>query len=520
MMNTLLTALVDWSRMQFALTAMFHWVFVPLTLGLGILVAIMESIYVRTGTIFWKQTVQFWMRLFGVNFAFGVATGLILEFQFGTNWSNYSWFVGDIFGAPLAIEGILAFFMEATFVAVMFFGWNKVSKRFHLVSTWLVAIAVNLSALWILVANSWMQYPAGMYFNPDTARNEMVDVWAVIFSPVAINKFTHTVLSGLVLGAVFVVGVSAWFLIKKREQAFAVKSTRLAALVGLISAVLVAITGDGAAVQVAQKQPMKFAAMEGLYQGGEGVKIVGLGILKPDKQPLDGENPLLFDLSIPKGLSLLAYRDKNAYVAGIDDIIKGNFHYIDRNGVKKQGIPMAERMERGKLAIDALAYYHNAKERAQTEAMQEAKVVLEENFDHFGYGYLKNPKEAVPNVPLTFYTFHIMILSGGFFILLFALSYWWSVRDALEKRRWFLHLSLWSIALVYIASQCGWIVAEVGRQPWTIQDLLPVSAAVSGVQAGTVQTTFFIFLFLFIVLFIAEVGIMLKQIKKGPESSL
>ena len=519
-MNIILTSLVTWSRLQFALTAAFHWVFVPLTLGLGIMVAIMETIYVRTGDDFWKRTTKFWMKLFGINFAFGVATGLILEFQFGTNWSNYSWFVGDIFGAPLAIEGIVAFFIEATFLAVMFFGWNKVSKKFHLTSTWLVAIGANLSALWILVANSWMQYPAGMYFNPDTARNEMVNIWAVIFSPVAINKFTHAVLSGFTLAAVFVIGVSAWFLIKRRDQKFALKSIRIAAIFGLVSAVLVAISGDTAAVLVAKRQPMKLAAMEGLYRGGEGVKLVGIGVLKPDKLPLDGKDPLLFDISIPKGLSILAYYDKNAYVAGIDDILEGNFQYIDRNGVKKQGLPMTERMRRGKLSIEALGQYHDAKGRSDIAAMNEAKGILEANFDHFGYGYLNNPKDAVPNVPLTFYTFRVMILAGIYLIVFFALAWWWSKKETLVKRRWFLHLSIWSIAFTYIASQCGWIVTEVGRQPWTIQDLLPVSAAVSGVSAGTVQTTFFIFLILFCILFIAEISIMLKQIKKGPEPSL
>jgi len=516
-MNTLLSALVDWSRLQFALTAAFHWVFVPLTLGLGVLCAIMETHYVRTGNEFWKRTVKFWMKLFGINFAMGVATGLILEFEFGTNWSNYSWFVGDIFGAPLAIEGILAFFLETTFLAVMFFGWNKVSKKFHLLSTWLVAIGTNLSALWILVANSWMQYPTGMYFNPDTARNEMVNIFAVIFSPVSINKFTHTVLSGFTLASVFVLGVSAWFLLKKRNQEFAHKSIRLASLFGLVSALLLAITGDGSAVQVAQKQPMKLAAMEGLYRGGEGVKVVGIGVLAPNKQPFDGKEPLLFDISIPKGLSLMAYRSANAYVAGIEDIIEGNFSYVDRNGIQQKGVPMKERMERGKLAIAALGDYHDAKERSNPQSMKEAKLILEENFDHFGYGYLKSPNEAVPYIPLIFYAFRIMILLGGYFIILFILAWWWSRKGVLEKRRWFLHLSLWSIALAYIASQAGWIVAEVGRQPWTIQDLLPVSAAVSGVKASTVQTTFFIFLTLFSILLIAEVGIMLKQIKKGPE---
>ena len=518
-MNTLLTALVDWSRLQFALTAMFHWCFVPLTLGLGILIAIMETIYVRTGNEFWKRTVKFWMKLFGINFAIGVATGLILEFEFGTNWSNYSWFVGDIFGAPLAIEGILAFFLETTFLAVMFFGWNKVSKGFHLLSTWLVAIGTNLSALWILIANSWMQYPAGMFFNPDTARNEMANIWAVVFSPVAMNKFTHTVLSGFTLAAVFMIGISAWYLIKKRDQEFALRSTKLAALFGLVSSLLLVYTGDGSATQVAQKQPMKLAAMEGLYRGGNGVGITGIGILNPNKQLMDGQDPIWFNISIPKGLSWFAYGDKNAYVAGIEDIIEGNFQYTDRNGVQQKGIPMTERMAKGKLAIDALGQYQQAKEHADAQAMQEAKTVLDQNFAHFGYGYLNKPEDAVPHVGLTFYTFHLMVLLGGFFILLFIFSLWWSQKDRLEKRRWFLYVSLWSIPLVYIASQAGWIVAEVGRQPWTIQDLLPASAAVSGVSVGTVQTTFFIFFGLIGTLLIAEISIMLKQIKKGPEKT-
>ena len=278
------TSLVEWSRAQFALTAMYHWLFVPLTLGLGVIQAIMETIYVRTGKEEWKTTAQFWMKLFGVNFAIGVATGLIMEFEFGTNWSNYSWFVGDIFGAPLAIEGIVAFFMEATFIAVMFFGWEKVSKRFHLVSTWLTIVGASLSALWILVANAWMQYPAGMQFNPDTVRNEMFDFWAVALSPVAINKFFHTVISSWIVGAVFVIGVSSWYLIKKREKDFALRSIRVAALFGLTASVLTLWTGDNSAYQVAQRQPMKLAAMEGLYQGKSEAELVAFGILNPQKK--------------------------------------------------------------------------------------------------------------------------------------------------------------------------------------------------------------------------------------------
>ena len=257
MIESIDTSLIDWSRAQFAMTAMYHWIFVPLTLGLAVVMGIMETLYYKTGNEFWKKTAQFWMKLFGINFAIGVATGLILEFEFGTNWSNYSWFVGDIFGAPLAIEGILAFFMEATFIAVMFFGWGKVSKRFHLASTWLTGLGATISAWWILVANAWMQHPVGMEFNPDTVRNEMVDFWAVATSPVAVNKFFHTVLSGWVLGAVFVVGISCWYLLKKRNREFALASIKIGAIFGLVASLLSVWTGDGSGYQIAQTQPMK-----------------------------------------------------------------------------------------------------------------------------------------------------------------------------------------------------------------------------------------------------------------------
>ena len=251
------TSLIDWSRAQFALTAMYHWLFVPLTLGLAVIMGLMETFYVTTGKEFWKNTAKFWMKLFGINFAVGVATGLILEFEFGTNWSNYSWFVGDIFGAPLAIEGILAFFMEATFIAVMFFGWNKVSKRFHLASTWLTGLGATISAWWILVANAWMQYPVGMAFNPETVRNEMVDFAAVALSPMAVAKFFHTVLSSWILGAVFVVGISCWYLLRNRQKEFALSSIKVAAAVGLFASLVTAWTGDISGVQVAKVQPMK-----------------------------------------------------------------------------------------------------------------------------------------------------------------------------------------------------------------------------------------------------------------------
>ena len=276
MMHQLLevsAATIDWSRAQFALTAIYHWLFVPLTLGLAVVMGIVETCYYRTRKEFWKEAAKFWQRLFGVNFAMGVATGIILEFEFGTNWSNYSWFVGDIFGAPLAIEGILAFFMESTFVAVMFFGWKKVSAGFHLASTWLTGIGATLSAWWILVANAWMQYPIGQTFNPDTMRFEMSSFFDVALSPFAVDKFCHTVTSSWIIGAIFVVGVSSWYLLKGREKLLAVNSIKIATIVGLCASLLTAFTGDNSAYQVARVQPMKLAAMEALYQGGKGQSL-------------------------------------------------------------------------------------------------------------------------------------------------------------------------------------------------------------------------------------------------------
>lgn len=492
------TSVVDWSRAQFALTAMYHWIFVPLTLGLSFLIAFMETKYVLTGDEFWKRTTKFWMKLFGVNFAVGVATGIILEFEFGTNWSNYSYFVGDIFGAPLAIEGIFAFFMESTFIAVMFFGWNKVSKKFHLTATWLTAIGASLSALWILVANAWMQSPVGMEFNPATARNEMVSFTEVLFSPVAMNKFFHTVTSGFVLAGVFVVGISAWFLLKKRETRFSLESIKIASVFGLVASILVIYTGDGSGVQVARVQPMKLAAMEGLYKGQTHAPLT-----------------IVPGVKIPSLLSLMSYRSADAFVAGIDDMVYGN---------PEQGIMSAsERMERGQKAKELFMEYRAAfdrKDEAETARLgAEFKdpTFRKEYYAHFGYASLEKPTDIVPPVGLVYWSFRIMVGLGMWFILLFGASLWFGRKKTLENKRWWLQLSLWSIAAVYIASQAGWIVAEVGRQPWTIQDLLPVTTAVSKLDSASVQVTFWLFVVLFAAMLIAEVMIMLKQIRKGPQ---
>lgn len=506
-------SVVNWSRAQFAMTAIYHWLFVPLTLGLGVTCAIMETIYYKTKNEFWKTTTKFWMRLFGVNFAVGVATGIILEFEFGTNWSNYSHFVGDIFGAPLAIEGIMAFFMEATFLAVMFFGWNKVSKRFHLVSTWMTAIGANLSALWILVANAWMQYPVGMTFNVDTARSEMTSFWEVLFSPVAMAKFAHTVTSGFVLASVFVIGVSAWFLLKKREELMAMKSIGIASIIGLLSSIAVAFTGDISSVQVAKVQPMKLAAIEALYQGKEGAGLSVIAIL-------DDKEGKKFNLEIPKLLSLMSYRDANAYVAGINDIVYGN----PQRGL----ISAQEKMKRGRIAIDELYRFQLAKKKGDSLVIKEiavkfdpntpdGKVFLSNYFKYFGYGYLKSPQDIIPNVPLLFYAFRIMVGLGFFFIVLFSVVLYAQRKANFISKKWLLYTMLWSIPLAYLASVTGWVVTEVGRQPWTVQDLLPTVAAVSKNNSVSVIGTFFVFVILFTVLLIAEISIMTKQIKLGSE---
>jgi cytochrome d ubiquinol oxidase subunit I len=510
-------ALVDWSRAQFALTAMYHWIFVPLTLGITFIIAFMETLYVKTGNEEWKKITKFWMTLFGINFAIGVATGIILEFEFGTNWSNYSWFVGDIFGAPLAIEGILAFFMESTFIAIMFFGWNKVGKKTHLMATWLTAIGANLSALWILVANGWMQKPVGMVFNPETARNEMNNFWDVLFSQTAIDKWLHATSSGFVLASVFVVGVSAWYLLKNRETMLAKKSILIASVFGLLSSVYLVWTGDNSARTVANDQPMKFAALEGLYNGSEGAGLVAVGMFSTSETDPNNENLKDFSmkLEIPNFLSYMAFLDWDAFVPGVNDLINGNekFGYMSAN----------EKIERGKVAIAKLKDFKEAKKSGNSILSESLKNELVSEdfqnnyFKYFGYGYFTDTNDLIPNVPLTFYSFHIMVGLGFFFILLFILSLIYVWKGTMGKKKWFMRLAIISIPLAYVASQAGWVVAEVGRQPWVVQDLMPTISAVTKISAGSVQLTFWLFAALFTVLLFAELKIMLRQIKIGPK---
>ena len=505
------TTLVEWSRWQFAMTAIYHYMFVPLTLGLSFLLAIMETMWVRTGKAEWLNATKFWMKLFAINFAIGIATGLILEFQFGSNWSNYSWFVGDIFGAPLAIEGLFAFFLEATFFAVMFFGWNRVSRRFHLVSTWMVFIGSNISALWILVANAWMQNPVGMEFNPMTARNEMSDFWAVLLSPTAMSKFFHTVTSAYTLSACFVVGVSAWFILKKRHFEFARKSILLASVFGFLSIIATIFTGDISAQDVTRTQPMKLAAMEGLNEGGKGAPFTLIGLTCTDPQlPSERMKTVKYGITIPKLLSFLGYHDFDAYVPGIQNIMDG---YTSEDGKVYPSIE--QRMANGRLAIDALKTYKQAVKDKDDALASQSLQTLRANFQDFGYGYLNSPYDTIPPVPLVFYSFRLMVGLGMLFVLLFICSWWYAKKRKFEKFKFIPYLAIACVPLAYIASQCGWIVAEVGRQPWVVQNLMPTHVVITRIASGWVVTTFWMFAILFTLLLIGEIGIMFIQIRKG-----
>ena len=488
---------VIWSRLQFAMTAAYHWLFVPLTLGLAMAMAIMETLYVVKKDEYWKKAAQFWMKLFAINFAVGIATGIILEFEFGTNWSNYSWFVGDIFGAPLAIEGILAFFMEATFFAVMFFGWEKVSKRFHLISTWLTGIGASISAFWILVANGWMQNPVGTTFNPDTVRSEMASAEAffdVISNPVAVSKFFHSVTSGWVTGGVFVVAVSCWYLWRGRNTQFAKKSIFVGGFVGLLGTFAVMLSGDISGVHAAEYQPMKLAAMEGLEDGGR-------------RAPFS----IVPGVEIPGMLSILATHDLNGYVPGINDIING---YTDNDG---NIIPsVAEKMEMGRTALDALAQYRSLKD-TDPSAASAAREILEANVQYMGYGYLESPQDVVPPVGIVYWSFRFMVGFGMLIALILVLTLWFNYKGKLPQMKWLLLAAMACIPFVYVCEEAGWIVAEVGRQPWTIQGLLPVNVAISDTSISEVMTTFFVFLSVFALFLVIEIRIMINAIKKAPQ---
>jgi cytochrome d ubiquinol oxidase subunit I len=497
------------SRLQFALTALYHFLFVPLTLGLSCLLAVMESVYVMTGREIWKRMTRFWGVLFGINFAMGVATGITMEFQFGTNWAYFSQYVGDIFGAPLALEGLMAFFLEATFVGLFFFGWDKLGRIQHLLVTCLVALGSNFSALWILIANGWMQNPVGAEFNFDTMRMELTSFKAVLFNPVAQAKFVHTVSAGYVVGSMFVLSLSAWFLLKGRHIAIAKRSMTVAASFGLASALSVVVLGDESGYTMTEHQKMKIAAMESMWHTEPAPAPFTLfGI--PDVDA----HATRFEIRVPWLLGLIATRSLDQQVPGIDDLVE---------------------VAKGEIRDGIIAYaaFKTLQEHRDDAA---ARTVFEAHKANLGQAlllkrFIEDPTQAseaeieraawstMPNVPVMFWSFRFMVGLGFYFIVLFAYSFWLASTQALDRRRWYLRLALLSLPLPWIAAELGWIVAEYGRQPWAIEGVLPTFLGVSSVTSGQVLGSLIGFVVFYTLLAVADVALMIKYIRLGPAAA-
>jgi cytochrome d ubiquinol oxidase subunit I len=497
---------VTLSRLQFALTALYHFLFVPLTLGLSILLAIMESVFVMTGRTIWRDAVKFWGTLFGINFAMGVATGITMEFQFGTNWSYYSHYVGDIFGAPLAIEGLMAFFLEASFVGLFFFGWNRLSPVAHLTVTWLVALGANFSALWILIANSWMLNPVGAAFNPQTLRMELTSFSEVFFNPVAQSKFVHTVSAGYVTGAMFVLSISAYYLLFHREhREIARRSANVAASFGLASALSVVVLGDESGYTASFNQKMKIAAIEAMWEtepAPASFTLFGIPDVKQQTTHLKVEVPYL--------LGLIATRSLDTPVEGIKSLVEKSETRI------RAGMPayewLAARPDGPNAAIPAellpafedlghsllLKRFRPDIENATNEQVHEAALT------------------TIPNVPVLFWAFRIMVALGFYFIFLFAAAFLVASRRRLRDNPWLLKLAFYSLPLPWIAAELGWIVAEYGRQPWIIDSVLPTFLGASNVPAYNVLLSLGGFVLFYSALAIVEVWLMLKYIRLGP----
>lgn len=503
--------IVGLSRLQFATTAMYHFIFVPLTLGLSIMLAIMETVYVMTKRPIWRQMTKFWGVLFGINFAVGVATGIVMEFQFGMNWSYYSHYVGDIFGAPLAIEGLMAFFLEATLVGLFFFGWERLSKVKHLLVTCFMALGTNFSALWILIANGWMQNPVGAALNPQTMRMEVTSFFDVLTNSVAQAKFVHTVSAGYTVAAIFVLGVSSWYMLKGRHIDLAKRSMTVAASFGLAASLSVVVLGDESGYLDGKHQSMKLAAIEAMWNtepAPASFTLFGLPSLE--------DRETHYAVHIPWVMGLIGTRSLDTQIPGINELVE-----------QARG-----RIENGIISYDAL---QEIRTHGYNPIPPELKARFEEHSDDLGHAlllkrYIEDPRQAtpemiekaswdtVPQVAPLFWTFRIMVGLGFFFILLTATFFWLSAKQRLNNvPRWLLHVAVWSIPLPWIAAECGWFVAEFGRQPWAIEGILPVAVAVSNLSASTVLGTLLGFVALYTVLIIVEMRLMVKAIKKGPE---
>lgn len=504
--------IVALSRLQFAMTALYHFLFVPLTLGLSILLAIMETVYVMTGRSIWRDMTKFWGILFGINFAMGVATGVVMEFQFGMNWSYYSHYVGDVFGAPLAIEGLMAFFLEATFVGLFFFGWDRMSKVGHLIATWAVALGSNFSALWILIANGWMQNPVGAAFNPQTMRMEVTDFAAVLTNPVAQAKFVHTVSAGYVTAAIFVLGVSAWYVLKGRHLELARRSMTVAASFGLAASLSVVVLGDESGYMTTEHQKMKLAAIEAMWKT-EPAPAAFTAFGFPDQEARETH----YAVHIPWAMGLIGTRSLNTEIPGIEDLQKR----------------AEQRIENGIEAYGALQRIRDAGSLGRSIPV-EARDTFERHGGDMGYAlllkrYVDDPRQAtpeqitqaawdtVPPVAPLYWTFRIMVGLGMFFILLTGTFFVLSAMRQLDRWHWLLKVAVWSVPLPFLAAECGWIVAELGRQPWVIEGVLPTAVAVSNLGASTVLLTLCIFTLLYTVLLVIEWKLLFKAIRKGPE---
>jgi cytochrome bd ubiquinol oxidase subunit I len=498
---------VTLSRAQFALTALYHFLFVPLTLGLSMILVIMESVYVMTGREIWKRMTRFWGLLFGINFAMGVATGITMEFQFGTNWAYYSHYVGDVFGAPLAIEGLMAFFLEATFVGLFFFGWDRLSRVAHLIVTACVALGSSLSALWILIANAWMQYPVGAAFNYRTMRMELVSFSDVFFNPVAQAKFVHTVAAGYVVGSMFVLAVSAWYLLRNRNIEVARRSMAVAASFGLACALSVVVLGDESGYVAGENQKMKVAAIEAEWLTQKPpAKFILFGI--PDVRAHVTRD----EIDVPWVLGLIATRSLDEPVLGIEDLVARARTRI-RSGMEAYAALRTVRTD----PADADA---RARFAAHQADLGYALLLLR---------YVRDPAAAtgqdielaawstVPNVPVLFWCFRFMVAIGFFLIALFATAFYFASRHRLRARRWFLRVAFWSLPLPWIAAELGWIVAEYGRQPWAIDGVLPTFLGASPVPASEVWLSLAGFVVFYSALAAVDVYLLQRMIRRGPD---
>lgn len=498
-------AVVELSRLQFALTAMYHFLFVPLTLGLSFLLVIMESIYVMTGREIWRVITRFWGKLFGINFVLGVATGITMEFEFGTNWAYYSHYVGDIFGAPLAIEGLMAFFLEATFVGLMFFGWDKLSRIGHLAVTFMVALGSNLSALWILIANGWMQNPVGARFNPETMRMEVTDFYSVLFNPVAQAKFVHTVSAGYVAASVFVMGVSAYYLLKGKWTNVARRSMMVASAFGLASSLSVVVLGDESGYALTDNQRMKLAAIEAMWHtepAPAGLSIFGI----PDMEAQETH----WEVKVPYVLGLISTRSLTGEVMGINELVLKADERI------RSGIVAYDAVEKLKVnRTDMTAREQFERHKADLGYAMLLKRQVADPRTASGQQILLAAKDTIPNVPVMFWLFRIMAGLGFFFIGFFALAFYCASACGFNQR-WFLKLAVAIMPLPWIAIEFGWMLAEIGRQPWAVEGVLPTFLAASSLTVGQIWTTIIGFTLLYGTLAVIEVRLMIATIRKGP----